>query len=166
MQIPPPCLEQGGAVSLGCHLGTGPAMLDCSPFENALAQLEKSLAYLNSAAARNDPELRRQFRAATIQAFEFTYELAMRMIRRQLAEIVVNPAELPQLPFMDFMRTAADAGLVREAPSFRLYREKRNITSHTYSEARAEEVIADLDRFVADMLFVLAELKRRNDATD
>jgi hypothetical protein len=69
---------------------------------------------LNSNAARGDAELRRQFRAATIQAFEFTYELAMKMIRRQLAEIIPNPAELPQMPFMDFIRTAADAGLVRE----------------------------------------------------
>jgi nucleotidyltransferase substrate binding protein (TIGR01987 family) len=137
-------------------------MLDYSPFESALAQLDKSLGYLNSNAARGDTELRRQFRAATIQAFEFTYELAMKMIRRQLAEIIPNPAELPRMPFMDFIRTAADAGLVREAPPFRIYREKRNITSHTYNEDRAEEVVANLDQFVADMRFVLTELKRRN----
>jgi nucleotidyltransferase substrate binding protein (TIGR01987 family) len=137
-------------------------MLDYSPLENALTQLEKSLGYLNSAAARRDPELRKQFRAATVQAFEFTYELAMKMIRRQLAEISTNPAELPQLPFMDFIRAAADAGLVRKAPPFRVYREKRNITTDTYNEQRAEEVVAGLDQFVADMRFVLAELKRRN----
>jgi nucleotidyltransferase substrate binding protein (TIGR01987 family) len=137
-------------------------MLDFSPFENALGQLEKSLAYLHSDAARRDPELRKQFRAATIQAFEFTYELAVRMIRRQLAEIVPNPGGLSELAFMDFIRAAADAGLVQEVPRFRVYREKRNITSHTYNEDRAEEVVAGLEDFVADMQFVLAELKRRN----
>jgi nucleotidyltransferase substrate binding protein (TIGR01987 family) len=137
-------------------------MLDYSVFENAIAQLEKSLGYLNSDSARNDPELRKQFRAATIQAFEFTYELGMKMLRRQLAEIALNPAELPQLSFMDFIRTAVDAGLVREVLPFRGYREKRNITSHTYNEDRAEEVVADLDQFVADMRFILAELKRHN----
>ncbi|MGH7075646.1 MAG: HI0074 family nucleotidyltransferase substrate-binding subunit [Stellaceae bacterium] len=107
-------------------------------------------------------KLRKQFRAATIQAFEFTYELSMKMLRRQLAEIALSPTELPQLPFMDFIRTAADAGLVREVLPFRAYREKRNITSHTYNEDRAEEVVAGLDEFVADMRFILAQLKRRN----
>jgi nucleotidyltransferase substrate binding protein (TIGR01987 family) len=136
--------------------------LDYSPFENALAQLEKSLAYLNSDAATADPELRRQFRAATIKGFEFTYEVAVRLIRRQLEEIVLSPAELREMPFMDLIRTAADAGLVRDVPPFGVYRRKRNITSHTYNEDSAEEVVAGMDAFVADMHFVLDELKRRN----
>jgi|SRR5665213_1096717 len=137
-------------------------MLDYSPLENALAQLEKSFAYLNSDAARNDSDLHQTFRAATIQAFEFTYELATKMILRQLEEIVANPAELRKVAFMDFIRTAADSGLVREAPPFRIYREKRNITSHTYNEESAEEVVAIIPDFITDIRFVLAELKRRN----
>src|SRR5665213_1310386 len=52
--------------------------------------------------------------------------------------------------------------LGREAPPFRGYREKRNITSHTYNEERAEEVVAGLDRFVDDIRFILTQLKRRN----
>jgi nucleotidyltransferase substrate binding protein (TIGR01987 family) len=137
-------------------------MLDISPFENALAQLEKSLAYLHSDAARTDPELRKQFRAATIQGFEFTYEVAVKMIRRQLAAILPNPGSVNEMAFMDFIRAAADAGLVREVPPFRVYREKRNITSHSYNEERAEEVVAGLESFASDMRFVLSELKRRN----
>jgi nucleotidyltransferase substrate binding protein (TIGR01987 family) len=137
-------------------------MLDCSPLEAALAQLEKSLRYLNSDAARTDPELRKQFRAAAIQGFEFTYELAVKMIRRQLMEIAAGPTAPHEMAFMDFIRTAADAGLVRDVAPFRVYREKRNVTSHTYSDVRAEAVVAGLDEFVSDMHFVLAELKRRN----
>lgn len=105
--------------------------LDTSAFEDALGQLETSLGYLNSDLARRDAGLRKQFRAATIQAFEYNYDLAARMVRRQLAQIVLNPSELRAMPFMDLMRTAADSGLIRDARPFHLYREKRNITSHT-----------------------------------
>jgi nucleotidyltransferase substrate binding protein (TIGR01987 family) len=84
------------------------------------------------------------------------------MIRRQLAQIVLNPPELRAMPFMDLMRTAADAGLIRDARPFHAYREKRNIISHTYDEKRAEEVLTVIAPFVEDMRFLLAELKRRN----
>jgi nucleotidyltransferase substrate binding protein (TIGR01987 family) len=136
--------------------------IDYSALQKALGQLEMSLDYVKSDQSRKDPELRRVFRAAAIKAFEFTYELSTSLIRRQLAEIVLNPAELREMPFLDLMRSAADAGLIREAPPFRLYREKRNITSHTYNEDKAEDVLSVMDAFVGDVRFFLAELKRRN----
>ena len=141
-------------------------MIDVTTFEDALRQLEKSLAYLGSDASRDDPELRKQFRAASIQAFEFTYELAVKMIRRQLAEIVANPGELQSMAFMDLVRTGAEAGLVRDAPSFRIFREARNVTTHAYDESKAEQVVASLDDFVAEMRFLLAALTRRNRGRD
>ena len=67
--------------------------LDYSSLESAVAQLQRSFDYLHSDLARKDDGLREQFRAATIQAFEFSYELAVRMIRRQLVLIVANPDE-------------------------------------------------------------------------
>jgi len=59
-----------------------------SPFEKALDQLRKSLDFMNSPKAKEDPALYEQFRGACIQAFEYSYELAVKMIRRQLAQIV------------------------------------------------------------------------------
>lgn len=141
-------------------------MIDFSSLESALGQLETSRRYLHSAAARADEELRRQFRAAAIQAFEFTYELSVKMIRRQLETIVLNPPELREMAFLDLMRTAADAGLVRDPRPFRVYREKRNITSHTYDAEKAEEVLSVIEPFVGDVHFLLAELRRRNRASD
>ncbi len=136
--------------------------LSYSAFEKALAQLETSLRYLHSEASGHDPELRKQFRAASIQAFEYTYELGTKMILRQLEQIVPAPSGLRELNFRDLIRTAADAGLVREAPPFWLYREKRNITSHAYNEAKAEEVLTVIEPFARDMHFVLEQLKKRN----
>ena len=93
--------------------------LDYSSLEGAVAQLQKSFDYLHSDLARKDAQLREQFRAATIQAFEFSYELAIKAIRRQLALIVANPGELHEIDFADLMRDAADAGIVRDAPVIR-----------------------------------------------
>ena len=49
--------------------------LDLSSLREALAALNTSLRYLESDLAAN-PDVKDQFRAAAIQAFEFTYELA------------------------------------------------------------------------------------------
>ena len=86
--------------------------LDVSALEKALSQLEQSLSYLRSKLSADDPGLRIQFRSAAIQGFEFTYELAVKMIRRQLSQIAAVPAELAEMAFKDLIRKAADAGLV------------------------------------------------------
>jgi len=138
--------------------------LDVSALEKALSQLEQSLSYLRSKLSADDPGLRIQFRSAAIQGFEFTYELAVKMIRRQLSQIAAVPAELAEMAFKDLIRKAADAGLVLDPESYFLYREIRNITAHTYDEATAEKVLGVLDSFRKDVLFLLKELKRRNHA--
>ena len=109
--------------------------------------------------------MRAQFRAATIQAFEFTYELAVKTIRRQLAQVVANPEALRMIDFADLMRDAADAGLVRDAPSWMRYREMRNRTSHTYDADRAEETVTAMDEFLSDMRHLLDALGERNRET-
>ena len=141
-------------------------VLDLTHLEKAVQQLEKSLKYLKSDLALSDSDLREQFRAATIQAFEFTYELAVKMLRRQLEQIVPSPAELRALAFMDLIRTGAEAGLVDDVARYRIYREKRNIKSHTYDEELAEDVLSAVEPFLADVRHLLTELKRRNPRDD
>jgi len=136
--------------------------LDYSSLEDAVAQLQRSFDYLHGDLARTDSDLREQFRAATIQAFEFTYELAVKMIQRQLAQIAANPDALREMDFADRMRDAADAGIVRDALPFFRYRELRNKTSHTYDADRAEETVLVIDEFLRDMRFLLRELQKRN----
>ena len=78
--------------------------LNYSSLESAVAQLQRSFDFLHGDLARTDSDLREQFRAATIQAFEFTYELAVKMIQRQLAQIAANPDALREMDFADRMR--------------------------------------------------------------
>lgn len=136
--------------------------IDVRSLEDSLSQLKKSASYLNSETARGDAGLREQFRGAAIHAYAFTYELAVKMIRRQLAEISATPDAIKELSYMDAVRAAVEAGLIDDAPKFKRYRDARNQTSHTYDRRRAEEVVAVLDSFIADADRLLLELKRRN----
>jgi nucleotidyltransferase substrate binding protein (TIGR01987 family) len=136
--------------------------LQIEPFEKALTQLRRSLDYLASPASKADPLLYAQFRAASTQAFEYSYELAVKMIRRQLAEIAANPHELTQMTFADLMRWAADAGLVNDVKGFLAYRDARNQTSHTYDEETAEDVVKVIEPYYVDAIFLLNELRKRN----
>ena len=136
--------------------------LEITPFEKALDQLRKSLEYLQSPMAKKDGGLYEQFRGASIQAFEYSYELAIKMIRRQLAQIVATPQELAEVTFADLIRMAADAGLVKDVKRFLEYRDARNQTSHTYDENRAKEVAAAIPGFFEDVSFLLEQLRKRN----
>ncbi len=137
--------------------------LDVSSLRNALTALEKSLKFLASDLAK-DPDLHEQFRAAAIQAFEFTHELAFKMLKRQLEQMSADPASIDTLGYMDVIRSGAEAGLIQDIARYRDYREKRNITSHTYDQAKAEQIVSILKDFRNDVRHLLAELERRNRA--
>ena len=139
--------------------------LDLTSLRSALAALEKSLGFLNSELAENR-DLREQLQAAAVQAFEFTHELAFKMLKRQLEQMAADPIAVDQMAYMDVVRSGAEAGLIADVARFRDYREKRNITSHTYDHAKAEQITAVLNDFRDDVRFLLAELERRNRAAD
>ena len=130
-----------------------------------MAALEKSMGFLTSDLAKN-VDLREQFRAAAIQGFEFTHELAFKMLKRQLEQMSTDPAALDRMNYLDIVRTGAEAGLIDDVARFRDYRKKRNITGHTYDHAKAEQIVAVLKDFRRDVAHLLEELERRNRAAD
>lgn len=136
--------------------------LDLTSFRDAFGALERSMAFLASESAKKDPLLREQFRNSAIQCFEFTHELAFKMMKRQLEQMTADPSAVDKMAYMDIVRSAAEAGLVDAIGRFKDYRDKRNITSHTYNQAKAEQIAALLPAFLGDMRRLLAELEKRN----
>jgi nucleotidyltransferase substrate binding protein (TIGR01987 family) len=147
--------------------GTEPAaeevVLDVSSFRRALNQLHQSIQLCDSPLGRSDPLLHRQLRAGAIQAFEFTYELAVRMLRRQLEEM--ESAPIDQIPFRDLVRLGAERGLIDSPVDWFGFREKRNITAHSYDEGKAEQIYAALPAFAERAGYLLAALERLNPCT-
>ena len=141
--------------------------IDLSPLEDAVMQLEEALEIYDSELALSDPRFKRHLRAAVIQAFEFTYELSFRMLRRYLELASPNPAEIDSLVFNEIIREAYRQALVRsELPVWREYRRNLGTTSHTYNEEKAQEVFESVPDFLQDARYLLNRLQERSEALD
>jgi nucleotidyltransferase substrate binding protein (TIGR01987 family) len=133
--------------------------LDYSPLANAIAQLEKSLAYANSPAALADAGLREQLRNSVIQCFEFTYELSWKMLKRHLEETEASPSNLDLATFQSLIRLGNERGLLRsDWRLWKTFRQARTDSSHTYDAAKAEAVFAIAPEFLREAQALLQKL--------
>ncbi|CAH2030155.1 nucleotidyltransferase substrate binding protein [Trichlorobacter ammonificans] len=130
--------------------------LDFSSYEKALTSLNKVLERSRTVPGDDD------IRDACIQRFEYTYELAFKMLKRQLEQELPSREELDHLPFKEIIRIGAERGLIAVPERWFDYRDKRNITSHTYDEEKAREVYAILADFAVDAADLLTRLKTRH----
>ena len=130
--------------------------LDFTSLVRAVDRLDEGLARY-----RTD-ESDAQIRDGLIQRFEFTYDIAHKMIRRALEAAAANPAEIDQMSFPTLIRTAAEQGLIgSDWTAWRSWREMRNITSHTYDEAKAVAVVASIPGFLDEARDLVRRLQRR-----
>ena len=133
-------------------------ILDLSPFESALTSLEK--AVIRSQKETEDDMIR----DSVIQRFEYSYELAWKMLKRQIEKDAATPAAIDAMSFNDLIRVGAERGLVNSPEAWFEYRRLRNITSHTYNEKKAKAVYQAAVAFLPDAKALLSELKTRNQA--
>ena len=117
----------------------------------------------NSELAESVPDTKKYFRSATIQAFEYTYELAFKMIKRHVAMSLGNPKEIDEMTFNDLMRAAYGKNIVKSDVSVWCeYRKKRGITSHTYDEDKAQKVFKGAVSFLDEARYALSRLQELN----
>lgn len=140
-------------------------MIVTSPLAAAIAELSKNAELPFSAIARSHPELIGTFRTAAIKSFEYAYELGIRLIRRRLESMAETSTEIEQMGFKTLMRTAAEKGLIDDPLPWLLFREKRNITSHTYNETQSLDVMAIIPQFIERAQFLLDRLNATRDAS-
>jgi nucleotidyltransferase substrate binding protein (TIGR01987 family) len=128
-------------------------VLDFSALLNAIDRLGEGLVRWQQDVSDT------QIRDGLIQRFEFTYDLSHKMLRRALAESAANPEEIDRLSFPDLIRTADEQGLLPGTwTDWRIYREMRNITSHSFDEAKALQVAAAIPAFLAEARGLAAKL--------
>jgi nucleotidyltransferase substrate binding protein (TIGR01987 family) len=130
-----------------------------NPLESALAQLQTNYDLIGSTTAQTDPKIKAAFRTASIKSFEYAYELSIKLIRRRLERTSASPQDIEGMDFKPLMRTAAEKGLLDEPAAWFLYRDKRNITSHTYDETKALDVVSVVPEFLVSAGKLLAALK-------
>ena len=123
-----------------------------------LSPLKKAVASLKAALAQPKDEF---VRDAAIQRFEYTYELAWKMLKRHLDESE-GAASVDPLSRKDLFRLGGERGIVENVEAWLTYHRARNETSHTYDENKAEQVYEVTRQFVGDAEKLLVELERRN----
>ena len=139
-------------------------MIDLSSLDKAVDSLGRAIAVSEAqiATRAGDRNLRETIRAGVIQNFEFSYELCWKMLKRQLEQTSPSSSSIDQMSFRDLIRTGAERGLVEDPKRWFDYRNQRNITLHTYDDAKAEAVYATAVAFVHDARDLLTKLKARN----
>ncbi len=136
--------------------------LDISPLEKAIVQLDDSLTFCSSNDAKTNERLAVQFRSAAIQAFEFTYELCWKMIKRYLELTVATPSEVDEYSFNTLIRTANEQGLLlTDLEKWGQYRKMRSTTSHTYDGGKAQEVFEIIPAFLKDAQYLAEKLRQK-----
>lgn len=130
--------------------------LDLSSFNSALSRLDEAL--LAHAEKPSDTLIR----DAVIQRFEFSYELATKMLKRYVELSSASPTEIDAMAFPDLIRTASEQGLLQQGwDVWKEYRKARGTTSHAYDEAKAQEVLLIVPKFRDDASALLLTLKSR-----
>lgn len=133
--------------------------LDLSSLDKALDRLDEALQAL---AVAPDNSL---YRDATIQRFEFTYELAHKMLRRYLEMAAPTPQVIDEMAFPDLIRTGSEQGLLDSGwDRWKDYRKARGTTSHTYDADKAREVLAIVPDFLQEARHLAQTLAGRTQA--
>lgn len=131
-------------------------LLQLTSLVNAVQRLDEGLARYQRDTADG------QIRDGLIQRFEFTYELCHKMLRRHLQETAASRDTIEQMAFQDLIRTGREqALLLGDWPRWRVYREMRAITSHSYDEKRALQVVAVIPEFLLEARHLLHQLQAR-----
>jgi len=128
--------------------------IDFTSLSKAIASLAKAL---QAATLRPKDEF---VRDASIQRFEYTYELCVKSLRRQLTVMSDSPSDIDALGYRDMIRMGVERGLIKSEVPWFGYRELRNITSHVYDPAKAKKVFGALRRFLREAKDLHARLGR------
>lgn len=131
--------------------------LDLNPLLNAVNRLAEGLTRYEKDIADT------QIRDGLIQRFEFSYEISHKMLKRYLEAVSPTPEQFDAMAFADLIRSGNEQGLLlSDWSKWRIYREMRSKTSHTYDEDVAIQVVQGIPAFLEEARHLLKQLQERN----
>lgn len=139
-------------------------MIETEHLEKALKRLRESLGYTQIPLAQNDPAIGQQFQMATIQAFEFTYELVPKMIKRYLYTTELTAQSIEDMNLPDIIRAAADRGLLPCTwDSWKKFRDARSAASSTAHEEHTDKVFNTIPIFIETVQYLINQIKKKQE---
>lgn len=126
--------------------------IDLTLLEKAINSLEEVLLLEKNAIIRD----------SAIQRFEYTFEFAVKFIRRYIQQNYANMSDYDANNFRDVIRTALQLKITNKSfDDWIRYRDARNKTSHGYSEKNAEEVYKVAQEFLIEAKEIYKFLKEK-----
>ena len=130
--------------------------INFTPLENAINRLDEIIERYNRESYDD------AIRDAMIQRFEFTYSLTLKFLTRFLKKVL--PEIENSLTFNEIIRESNRFGLLKgNLENWTLYRNERNMTSHTYDVETAKSIVAVIFDFKEEVHFLLEQLKKKTD---
>lgn len=128
-----------------------------------LSTLHKALGRLDEGYQRYLLDVRDlQIRDGLIQRYEFTYEISHKMLKRHLEITSPNPEIFDAMPFADLIRTGNELSILKsDWSAWKLFREMRAKTSHTYDEDIAQTVVQVIPDFIHEARYLAQQLELR-----
>lgn len=117
-----------------------------------IGQLQNALDRLKEVLAAEPTQFNKD---AAIQRFEFTFELLWKTLKTYVEESGRNA--MPTSP-KDVFRVAADLQIISDPKPYFDFLEKRNLSSHTYSESEVSVIYEAIKDFPATVESVLAKI--------
>ena len=75
-----------------------------------------------------------------------------------------NPQVFDGMPFADLIRTGNEQSLLKnDWSTWKIFREMRAKTSHTYDEQVADKVVAVIPDFIEEIKYLCNQLQLKND---
>ena len=128
--------------------------LDISALENAETRLQEMLIRYKKESYDE------AVRDSVIQRFEFTYSIVLKTLRKYFMERAFILDNINQMSFNEMIRTASQLNLIKSnLEKWTIYREMRNMTSHTYDEVVALQVVNIIPDFSDEVAYLIASLK-------
>ena len=128
-----------------------------TPFENVLTRLQEGYVWYQ----KDIHDI--QIRDGLIQRLEFTYEISHKMLKRYLEKTSPNPEQFDAMSFADLIRSGNEQSLLlSDWSKWKIFREMRAKSSHTYDEGIALEVISVIEDFIAEAKVLLVSLQKKN----
>lgn len=134
--------------------------LDYSSLEKAVTTLATAVNTFVAAQRDSLGKVDRDImRDGIIQRFDYTFELAWKMIKRYLEMFGLEKADA--LNNRELFRVGFENGLIKDTKAWFDYLTDRNQTSHICDEDIASDVFASANKFLPDVQYLLSKLKER-----
>lgn len=146
-------LHPGNSVNT---MNSKPPPLDLTALRNALASLQKAVVRWQGSGEQDE-----ELRDACIQRFEYTFELSWKMLKRRLEIELPDSQSVDTLSFREMVRSGAERGWIADADAWMVFRDKRNLTSHTYNAGIAADVAVIIPKFAQHASTLLSQLEAR-----